>query len=1036
MREAELCAGHDPICRALHRRWCPPAAATRRTISVMGTFLALAMIVAGFTVGARTAQAQAATGVITGTVLAENSERPLAGAQIGIQELPGKGAVTDVSGRFRITGLTGQKVTLITRMIGYRPETRAVAVGATNVQFTLAARLVDLNRIVVTGTAGSQESRTIGNSIAKIDATSVVATAPIPNVQDLINGRAPGVVVMPGTGMIGSGSKIRIRGMSTFSLSGDPLIYVDGVRVDNETGSGIAIQAFGSGVVSRLNDFDPDQIESIEILKGPAAATLYGTEAARGVINIITKKGTSEGTQYTFDLQQGSNFFRDAAGRTPTNYWLDPTGTIQSVNVVKTEEARGTPIWRDGQLQKYSASMSGGAGTLHYFMSGGLNTNQGADPTNGQRQFSGRTNIQLIPSAKFDISTSLGYIQGKTTLSCEAGCGGATWGSYFSNPANLAINCPPNADVGCGWGRGFQSSPPEADRAQQDWQDLNRLTGSGTINYRPFSWFSNKFTIGTDFTQEKNQEFLPYLTNDTLAYFWGQNAKGYKYQNRRDITFNTYDYTGSAAFQLTSRLKSTTSFGTQYYTKHISSITAEGDFFPAPGLQTISSAATKPITLDDYLDNNTLGYYAQQQFGLNDRLFFTAAARIDNNSSFGKDVKWVTYPKASLSWVLTEEPFFKNRLPSFVNTFKFRTAYGESGTQPDIFTALRTFAPVPGPNGTPALTPQLLGNPHLGPERGKEIEVGFESSYFNDRIGLDFTYYNTKTKNAILLRGVAPSTGFGGGNQYTNAGEILNRGIEALFTTKLISKASFGWDMNLNLSTNNGKVVKLSGKDTTIVTGSIQQRVGYAPWSFFRERVVSAQYDPTTKKAINVMCDDGKGGSVPCFTNRVVTAPRVFLGRALPATEGSVGSSIRFFNRFHLNTMIDFKTGFVKSNNNLRIRCQIFRTCLENIEPEKYDPKVIAQMQTNGTLVDFVINDGSYASLREVSLGYDVPDSFSRRIGSRSARISFAGRNLHIWTKYPGIDPEAMFLGGSPNFVDQAELPQLTTYVFTAHLTY
>src|SRR5690606_20782554 len=182
----------------------------------------------------------------------------------------------------------------------------------------------------------------------------VTASAAIPSIDGLINGRAPGVVVTPGSGMIGSGANIRIRGVSSFSLSGDPLIYVDGVRVNNETGSGISVQAFGSGVVSRMNDFDPSEIESIEILKGPSAATLYGTEAARGVVNIITKKGSSEGTRYSFNIKQGANWFMNPEGRVPVNYWKDPTGRIQALNIVERENERGTPIFRTGEVQDWA----------------------------------------------------------------------------------------------------------------------------------------------------------------------------------------------------------------------------------------------------------------------------------------------------------------------------------------------------------------------------------------------------------------------------------------------------------------------------------------------------------------------------------------------------------------------------------------------------------------------------------------------------------------------------------------------------------
>lgn len=1011
-----------------------PRAGWRATLARAGAF-ALAAVLATMP---RTVRAQEG-GVIAGTVITEAGSRPISGAQVAVQDQAGKGAVTDASGRFRITGVAGTQVVVNVRMIGYRAINRSVRVGSTDVQFAMSERAVELDQIVVTGTAGDQQKRAIGNSVAKVDAANVVATANVPSVQDLINGRAPGVVVMPGTGMVGAGSRIRIRGMSTFSLSGDPLIYVDGVRVNNETGSGISVQAFSSGVVSRLNDFDPEEIESIEILKGPAAATLYGTEAARGVINIITKKGQSNGTQYSFMTKQGQNMFWNWENRIPINYWRNPnTGNVESIDIAKQELDRGTPIFRKGAIRDYMANASGGTGVLRYFVSGDVSDDQGADPTNGRNQFSGRTNLQITPSQKVDIQTSLGYIASNTQLSCEAGCGGATWEAWYSNPKNTPANlCASTNDAyGCSFVRGFQSAPPEADRAFGDWQYINRMTGSAAVNWRPFSWMSHRMTVGTDFSQEKNQELLPYLTNDTIAYFWGSYASGYKYQNRREVVLNTYDYVGSLNHDLTSKINSTTSFGVQYYQKHISNVGGEGDFFPAPGLQTIGSAAQKPQTFDDYLNNNTLGYYGQQQFGWQDRLFLTAAVRVDNNSSFGKDVKWVTYPKASLSWVLSEEPKVKEHLPDFINTFKLRGAFGESGQQPDIYTALRTYAPVPGPNSTPALTPQFIGNPNLGPERGIETEAGFESGFLQDRLGVDFTYYHTRTKNAILLRGVAPSTGFGANSQYVNAGSILNQGVEALFKAAAITRPTWGVNFNLNVSHNWGKVEKLTGTDTTIVQGDIQQRIGYAPWSWFAPHVLSATFDPTTQRAINAMCDNGRGQPTPCFNaNGAVIAPRVYMGRGIPATEGSFGTDVRFLSRFHANALVDFKTGYKKFDNNLRIRCQIFNTCYQRIYPQTMDPAALAAAQTNNTIKDWVLKNGDFARLREVSVTYDAPEKYVGHLGARSATLNLAARNLHIWTHYTGLDPENSFLGSSFG-VDQAELPQLTSFIFTVHLNY
>src|SRR6266496_3063617 len=258
-----------------------------------------------------------------------------------------------------------------------------------------------------------------------------------------------------------------------------------------------------------------------------------------------------------------------------------------------------------------------------------------------------------------------------------------------------------------------------------------------------------------------------------------------------------------------------------------------------------------------------------------------------------------------------------------------------------------------------------------------------------------------------------------------------------LVKAQLVGGRSYGWDVSLSLSHNSGKVVKLKGTDTTIVLGDIQQRIGYAPWSWFRERVVSADFDAVTKRAINVMCDDGRGGATPCFNaNGLIVAPRVYLGRAVPSLEGSFASNVRFLDRFRLTMMIDFKSGYKKLDNNLRARCQVFRTCLENMEPQKYDPRLIAQMQSNGTLRDFVINDAKFAKLREIALSYDAPESYAARVGARSISFSVAARNLHTWTGYTGVDPEDMFLSGTPNFLEQSNLPQLASFVFTPHVSF
>jgi len=1001
--------------------------------SALGLTLATAALAFS---GASPLSAQA--GTMAGTVMNAITLRPLGGAQVMIEGTE-RGTLADANGRFLLLNVQGTEVELRVVMLGYREVRVTARVGDTGIRILLEESAIALDELVVTGQPGGTARRAIGNSIATVNAANVVGTAALKSMQELINGRAPGVVIMPGTGMIGSGSVIRVRGNSTFSLSGEPLIYVDGVRVLNEVGSGISVQAFSSGVVSRLNDFNPNDVESIEILKGPAAATLYGTEASRGVINIITKKGTPGGARYSLTVKQGANWFSDPEGRLPVNYWRDPTGEVQSLNIAQREKDLGRPLFRTGGVRAVGLAVSGGSEGMRYYLGFDSDKNEGAERNNFRDQISTRANLQILPNENLDISVSTGYVTSRTQLSCEAGCGGTMWGAVFATPQFLGENCAVGSAYGCGFTRGFRSAPPERYYSFEVFQDIDRFTGSVTANWRPLPWMAHRFTVGTDLTAEQNEEYQPRVDPalDTLIYFLGPTTSlGYKYQTRRTHYNNTFDYAATANLNLRENLSSATSLGMQYYQKRIEFIGVQGNEFAAPGLETVATAARKTYTSDDYLDNNTLGFYGQQQFGFNDRLFLTAALRVDNNSAFGEDLRWVLYPKASLSWVLNEEPRLQEFIPELVNTLKLRLAYGQSGQQPLSFSALRTYASITGPNNTPAVTPSSVGNPNLGPERGHEFEAGFDAGLWQEKIGLEFSYYHKRTTDAILLRPNAPSGGFTS-SSYVNAGEILNTGVEALIRAQLLNRPAMAWDVTLTAATNHSEVLKLAGGDTTIISGSFQHRIGYAPRSWFRERAVSATYNAATNTVTDIMCDDGSGGVVPCFNAAgQVVAPRIYQGRSTPSFEGSVSTGLRIFERLSLNAMLDVKTGYRKYDNNLRARCQIFSLCLENVYPERFDPARIAEVRSNGTLVSFVINDASFARLREVSLTYSVPESYARFIRASRASINVAARNIYTWTSYTGLDPENMFLSGGNVGLEQDNLPQLMTFITTFNVSF
>jgi TonB-linked SusC/RagA family outer membrane protein len=967
------------------------------------------------------AQAVSASGVISGTVLATGSEAPLVSAQVAAQGT-NRIALSDANGRFRLTGLPAGEVVLEIRRVGFRPLTQRVASGSEGVRILLTESPIELNEMVVTGQPGAVERRAIGNSVATISAVDQVQAAAVNDIGSLINGRAPGVVVTGGTGRAGAGTTINIRGRSTLSLSQQPLIYIDGVRVSNDVGTGPRTQ--GGNVVSRLDDISPDDIESIEIIKGPSAATLYGTEAANGVVQIITKKGGSGSPHLAASVRQGTQWFMDAANRMPTNYAADASGNILTWNSVKSEAARGTPLFNTGHLQTYEVNYRGGERALNYYLSSTYDHDTGIEPTNRAGRFTGHANLTIAPSPLYDVTTSVHIVKGTTYLGNDYGAS-RFFSADFGNP--LAASGPT---------RGFFQAPPDAlDAAFLNSQAINRFTSSVQLNSRPVHWFSQRVTLGLDQTSEDNQALANYLPPQYVQFFGAVASQGGITQDLRNISYATADYSGTATFSLPHSLVSTSSIGGQLYRKRIDSTNVTATQFPAPNLTTASAAANVKGS-QNYVTNTTLGFFVQQQMGWRDRMFLTGAVRVDNNSAFGKDVKLVTYPKVSGSWVVSEESFWHI---AAIDQLRLRAAYGLSGQQPDAFAALQTYVPSTGPLDQPIVTPQFPGNSALKPERSQEFESGFEASLFK-RLSVDFTYYNKQTHDAILSRGTAPSGGFPN-PQFVNIGRVDNHGLELGVNATAINRRAFGWDIGASVATTHDRIADMGGLPAIVFSGLPDQHneEGYPIGALFSKKVLSATYDPTTKKAINALCDGGighnQGGApVPC-----ATAPSLYMGTITPKASGAVNTSVTLWQRLKLHGMADFRKGNKLLNATDLIRCSIFGVCQENVSPQNYDPRYLVTVQNASGLLytDEFDQNASFWRLRELSATITAPERFAQRVGASALNITVAGRNLHTWTKYKGLDPEARSqLGIQLDAFDQAVTPSLAQFVTTLSLTF
>jgi Outer membrane receptor proteins, mostly Fe transport len=446
-------------------------------------------------------------------------------------------------------------------------------------------------------------------------------------------------------------------------------------------------------------------------------------------------------------------------------------------------------------------------------------------------------------------------------------------------------------------------------------------------------------------------------------------------------------------------------------------------------VETAGSVATPSPSSQTQNINTTIGAYGQQQFGWNDRLFVTGALRVDNNSAFGEQFKWVTYPKVSLAWVLSEEPFFPRS--GFLNTLKLRGAYGESGRQPAAFSALRTFTASSG-----LVTPGTVGNPDLKPERGKELELGFEGSMFN-RLSLDFTYFTKQTRDLILSQAVAPSSGFSG-SQFTNLGRVDNHGIELQATLQAITRQNFSWEILTNIGTNKDVIKSLGGLPSLILSAGQFNKVGGPIGGIYTRRVVSADRDPVTGFPTNILCDGGPGAApVACSS-----APFLFIGTPTPKVSGAVANTVTLGNRLRLYALLDFKRGNRSQNANEENRClgAVGRSlCRSAYFPQEYSTVYLAERTGNVLglgIVDQYYYDASFTKLRELSATFFLPDRLLG--GIQRASVTLTGRDLYTWTKYPGIDPEANLFNVATSFntSDQGVMPPLSRFLVSLNFTF
>jgi TonB-linked SusC/RagA family outer membrane protein len=940
---------------------------------------------------AAAAPTAAQTGTVAGQVTEGRFGQPLSGAAVEVEGTRLQ-AVTDADGRFVIAGVPAGTRTLVVRHIGFGLVRQSVTVqagGSVRADLVVQPAPIALDEVVVTGAAGGARLRTIGNSVTTIAARDVQAVSPSPELTSMLLARAPGLRINQSTGRVGAVPTINIRG------SGGAVIYVDGVRVNTSTGLGAPAGGLGqqgSTVGGRLNDINPEDIESIEIIKGPAAATIYGTQAMNGVINIITKKGgVNQGAQFNLRTQYGTLFFRDAENRIPTNLMRDASGNVMEWNGVRQERERGTPLFTNGHVRNVHGSVTGGSEAFRYYASASVDDTQGVEPHNQARNFGLQTNLDVAISPRFNVSSSINFTELENHLGTDTGVSamlGALYGHILLQPNRR------------GFGLGY---PPEvAWELYDNSAKVSRFTASGTGTFIMTDWLRHRLLLGVDHTSGDHRALERFAPPELAVYLTPTQAAGRIGQTLRMNRNVTLDYGATANNTISRGLASYFSAGLQVLRTEASTSNLGGIGFPGPGVTSITATATKLNTTQSDVVNTTLGMYVQEKLGWNDRLFVTGALRIDNNSAFGEQLSWVTYPKADITWVMSEEPFWRDF--GFLNTLRVRAAYGESGQAPPTFAALRTFNAVQGPGGSNAVTPGSQGNPNLRPERGKEYELGFEAAFFH-RLTVDVTYFNRVEVDLIQNVPVAPSSGFPGSIPM-NLGRVEGSGFEFQAGLQAIRRGSFQWRIDGNISADESWVVDMGD-----VMGNTNQsgegvRADYPRGAVFTKRVVQAELNPTTGRAINVLCDGGRDrdhAPMPC-----AQAPTVHIGQNRPKYSGAVSNLFTLGPRVQLFALTDFKSKHLRFNSDDVLRCTGATgagLCEINIYPDRFSPLLVAQtVPSSQQLTEMYWQNAAFVKLREVAVSYRVPERLLPW-GER-ASVTLSGRELATWTKFGGLDPE------------------------------
>lgn len=972
-------------------------------------------------------------GRITGVVTDQETRQPVPGIQVLVTGTS-RGTITNDLGRYTLVNVGPGLVRIRFLRLGYVSQTDSLVVetGATMTRDVAMARTVTrLDEVVVSATGESERRRETGNTVATIQGDAVPKAA-ITDVSDLLAARAAGVVVTQASGTTGGGSRIRIRGSNSVSLSNEPLIIIDGIRANADpAGSSIPV---GGQNPTRLDDLNPADIENIEVIKGPAAAALYGTAAANGVIQITTKRGRSgrtnwqayadggrvrEITAWPGNYQQIGTLPNGSGRVSRCNLLLQGTGACRpkADSLLVYNPLEDNSPFVEGWREQYGLSGAGGNDQVQYFLGGDYNREQGVYANNSARRVNLRSNLTAQFTPKLDVAVRLSYNQLRLGLpnNDNSDQGALGNGLLGRNPITSANG-------------GYLSFPRNVYEQISTRQTNDRVTAALDARWRPTSWFSLNAVSGVDYAGRTDVAITP----PDLVPAPDRRSIGNATSNPYGLYAYTTTVTGTATWRPLREVEATTTVGSQFADELVRGTLAFGEGL-ANGTASVGGTTSGFAVTSQNNEIVTIGGFAQQKFGWRDKVFVTGALRGDDNSAFGQDFALIYYPAASLSWVIGEESFFpKNR---YLSSLRLRSSWGQSGQRPGFRNAVTFYTAAAVRRAGTDLGAVTIGNPvgnaALKPELSSEYEVGFDAGLLGERVNVELTRYSKTTTDALIQRNLPPSSG--AATRFENLGEMTNEGLEASITARLADRRWVQWEVSANGSTNTNKLVKLGQDVDTIFfglgsnSGEFTQRhaEGYPAGGYWQRPL----------KGFN----DANGDGIISYNEVEVGDDAVYLGQPLPTRQMNLSTSLTLFRNIRVTGLLDHRGGYKVYNATEQFRCAVFVNCRSLNDPRaslKDQARAVASARINvgeASTDAGYIEDASFWKLREVAVTFTAPSSWAKRARSQALSLTFAGRNLGVWTKYTGFDPEVNF-NGTSNFSTAEFLTQPQVRYFTARM--